>query len=120
MFCDTGTMNMFDMCDYMTAAHYDKGDLHSTKTIAVFIEEHHPGCSCTRCAWRWRFFCPELRWYVSVHHGTIIVWDSARLLHGTTVHSQPCADACRFSVSNSFYVCITSFMCVLLIACVLN
>merc|ERR1711862_892943 len=89
VFLQTGTTCMFDTWDYTTAAHVDNNDDGRCLTLAVFIEQHEPGCQRTLCVHRWRFFCPELKRFISVQHGTIVVWNSAVLLHGTTVHSTP-------------------------------
>lgn len=84
---------MFDTFNYTTAAHRDR-DNGRCKALAVFLEEHMPGCLQARCARRWRFFLPELKRYISVRHGTMVVWDSEVLLHGTAVHSLPREGAC--------------------------
>ena len=43
VFEGTGTTAMFATFNYLMAAHVDH-DIGSCKTIAVFIEEHRPGC----------------------------------------------------------------------------
>lgn len=94
VFRETATTVMFDTFNYTTAAHCDR-DNGRCKAFAVFLEEHVHGCDRQQCARRWRFFLPELKRFISVQHGTMVVWDSEVLLHGTAIHSLPDDGACN-------------------------
>jgi hypothetical protein len=94
VFRETATTVMFDTFNYTTAAHCDC-DNGRCKAFAVFLKEHVHGCDRQQCAHRWRFFLPELKRFISVQHGTMVVWDSEVLLHGTAIHSLPDDGACN-------------------------
>jgi ABC-type uncharacterized transport system YnjBCD permease subunit len=49
VFKGTGTTAMYNTRNYTTAAHRDC-DIGSCQTLAVFLEEHKPGCQRSQCA----------------------------------------------------------------------
>jgi hypothetical protein len=94
-FAQTNTTCMFDTFNYNTAAHRDTADDGRCMSNLIFMEEHESKCEREQCTQHWRFFCPELKRFISIRHGTMIVWNSEVLLHGTAIHSQRPEGACK-------------------------
>lgn len=92
------TTSFYITRDYSSALHYNEDDGRCL-AIGQFVEVHEPTCKRgsrgESCKVGWAFYLPEIDLCIELCHGTIRIWRSKDLLHGTSLDGATHPDGCK-------------------------